>query len=67
MRGGSMSEIQAIRATAAARRAAGEPCNPMRDPLTDDDWMTEPEIQRVHVLGLEMELARIRAVCWEPA
>ena len=51
------TELFAMHATAAARRAAGLPCNPMRDPVADDDWMTEDELQRVHQLGLMIDLA----------
>ena len=50
-------ELDAIRATAAARRAAGQLCNPMRDPVRTEDWMTEAELQRVHRLGLMIDLA----------
>jgi len=46
-----------LAALAATRRADGQPCNPMRDGLTDVDWLTEEEIQLAHVLGLQDELA----------
>ena len=54
------AELFTLHAIAATRRAAGQPCNPMRDPVADIDWLTEDELQRAHWLGFAIELNATR-------
>jgi len=56
------AELVAIHANAAARRAAGALCNPLRDGVCDADWMDADELQRVHVLAVQMKLPLIDAL-----
>ena len=59
--------IEALEALGAARRAAGMPCNPRREPLTSADYLSEDEIQQLYALTLRVALdERLAAVCWEP-
>jgi len=53
-----MNELQTLYALAAERRAAGLPCNPHRDGLTDLDWLSLNEIDRVHALGLQAAIVQ---------
>ena len=43
---------------AQARRAAGEPHNEHRDGTEVLDWLKEEELQRMHALGMQIELLR---------
>lgn len=61
-------ELDMLHAQAATRRAAGQPCNPHRDGLTNVDWLSLDELDRAHVLGLQGAVAEmLAATCWESA
>lgn len=56
------AELAALMALGKSRRAAGQPCNPMREGWDDIDWLDESELQRAHCLNLRIEMAEWAAV-----
>lgn len=52
-----MNEFEKLMTLAKQRREAGRPCNPMRNPRDDVDWLTRAEIERVQVLMLKASIA----------
>lgn len=51
------TELDALLALAASRRAAGLPCNPWRDGLSDVDWLSKAQIDYVFYLQIRLELS----------